>query len=286
MLGTALAGSLAAAARDPWRLTVQTTGSSQTYTFTITSGSGISILIDWGDGTVDLYTSTGQKTHTYTNAGTYKVKVSGRFSSGGNFNLGYNAGDASRLKAVSAMPYFPGLIAFNNLLKNCSGLTGSIPADLFRYNPGVTTNAYIGTFYGCTGLTGSIPADLCRYNPGATSFDGTFYNCSGLSGDIPVHLLRYNIASLSFANTFYGCPNLRQNSEIFYADGEQATRFLNKSVNFTNCFRVASYTGAQGVAPDLWNCTFGTGTPTTTDCWQGHSAATVSNFASIPVAWV
>ena len=169
----------------------------------------------------------------------------------------------------------------------CTNLTGSIPTDLFRYNPLVSTNGFNQTFYGCTNLAGSIPTDLFRYNTQVSTngFQLTFYGCSNLSGSIPADLFRYNTQCTSFNSTFYLCPKLQQNANIFYADGEQATRFLNQSVGFTNCFHVASYTGDQGVAPDLWNCTFGTGTPIKTDCWQGHSVSTVSNFADIPADW-
>ena len=169
----------------------------------------------------------------------------------------------------------------------CPGLTGSIPTDLFRYNTQVSTSGFAYTFYTCPGLTGSIPTDLFRYNTQVSTdgFSGTFFNCLGLTGSIPTDLFRYNTQCTSFNSTFYICPKLQQNANIFYADGEQSTRFLNQSVDFTNCFRVTSYTGNQGVAPDLWNCNFGTGTPIKTDCWQGHSVPTVSNFADIPADW-
>ena len=175
---------------------------------------------------------------------------------------------------------------FNATFYGCTNLFGSIPTDLFRYNTQVSTDGFGYTFFSCTNLTG-IPADLFRYNTlvSTSGFAYTFYNCPGLTGSIPTDLFRYNTQCTSFNSTFYSCPKLQQNANIFYADGEQSTRFLNQSVDFTNCFRVTSYTGNQGVAPDLWNCAFGTGTPIKTDCWQGHSVSTVSNFADIPADW-
>jgi len=170
---------------------------------------------------------------------------------------------------------------------NCTNLTGSIPTDLFRYNTLVSGGGFSYTFSNCTNLTGSIPTDLFRYNTlvSGGGLDATFRSCPSLTGSIPTDLFRYNTQCTSFNSTFYLCPKLQQNANIFYADGEQSTRFLNQSVDFTNCFRVTSYTGDQGVAPDLWNCNFGTGTPIKTDCWQGHSVPTVSNFADIPADW-
>jgi len=176
---------------------------------------------------------------------------------------------------------------FNQTFLSCSNLTGSIPTDLFRYNTQVSTNGFYSAFLNCSNLTGSIPTDLFRYNTqvSVNGFFATFNSCRNLSGSIPTDLFRYNTQCTSFNSAFYLCFKLQQNANIFYVDGEQATRFLNQSVDFTNCFRVTSYTGDQGVAPDLWNCTFGTGTPIKTDCWQGHSVSTVSNFADIPADW-
>jgi hypothetical protein len=48
----------------------------------------------------------------------------------------------------------------------------------------------------------------------------------------------------------------------------------------------SSFTGTQGTAPELWNAAYGTGTPTTTDCFQGQSTASLTNYASIPAPWL
>ena len=112
----------------------------------------------------------------------------------------------------------------------------------------------------------------------------TFFGCSGLT-DAPTDLFRYNVLADSFDSCFRDCVKFQQNANLFYAAGEQSTRFLNKTVNFANCFRISSFSGTQGVAPDLWACDFGTGTPIKTDCWQGHSIASVANFADIPADW-
>jgi len=136
----------------------------------------------------------------------------------------------------------------------------SLPTDLFRYNTSAGTSGFFRTFYDCTALA-TVPADLFRYNTSVIT-DG-------------------------FAYTFYGCNKLQQNANIFYANGEQSTRFLNQSVSFTYCFRRTSFTGTQGVAPDLWTCSFGTGSPTKSSCWSGsgNSTTSLSNYNSIPTAW-
>jgi len=170
----------------------------------------------------------------------------------------------------------------------CRNLT-SIPTDLFRYNTAVSTNGFYDTFSGCTGLT-SIPTDLFRYNT-AVSTSGFYYTFSGCSSltSIPTDLFRYNtaVSTSGFARTFYGCIKLQLNANIFYAEGEETTRFLNRVSDFALCFSRTSFTGTQGTAPTLWDCDFGTVTPVTTDCFDGagNSATSLTNYADIPAGW-
>ena len=278
-----------------WNLAVQITAPGQTYTVDINAGTGPEIRIDWGDGVVEMFTTTGLKTHTYTLVKTFTVKLSGRFSSGGNIRLGSDTGNRARMVNSSAIPLIPGLLNFNATFMNCTGFKGPLVADFFRYNPKISTYGFSSTFSGCSGLTGSIPTDLFRYNTLVSTygFYYTFYGCSGLT-DAPADLFRYNVLADSFDSCFRNCVKFQQNANLFYAAGEQSTRFLNKTVNFANCFRISSFSGTQGVAPDLWACDFctgllacdfGTGTATKTDCWQGHSIASVANFADIPADW-
>jgi hypothetical protein len=92
---------------------------------------------------------------------------------------------------------------------------------------------------------------------------------------------------LGFHRTFYNCLKLELSPWIFFAEGEEGTRFLNRPSNFLECFRLTGAYGGSvaGTAPALWNCNFGTETPVTTDTFQGHSAASLTNWADIPAAW-
>ena len=147
---------------------------------------------------------------------------------------------------------------FNSTFYGCTSLT-SIPVDLFRYNTAVSTSGFNATFYVCTSLT-SIPVDLFRYNTAVSTsgFYATFYGCASLTS-IPVDLFRYNtaVSTSGFYQTFYGCTKLQVLSNTFYEPGEEATRFLNQVSDFTSAFSRTSFTGAQGVAPNLWTCDFG-----------------------------
>ena len=244
---------------DAWTLTIQTTAPLQAYSLDINSGTNIKIDIDWGDGVVTRYTTTGIKSHTYALAGTYRVRVSGSMTAGNirQDSTGTYA-NAPKVKATSAIKGITGLLNFSFTFYGCTGLT-SLPTDLFRYNTAVSTSGFRQTFQGCTGLT-SLPTDLFRYNT-AVSTEG-------------------------FYSTFYGCGKLQLNSWIFFATGEEGTRFLNRVSDFTSCFRfTGAFTGTKGTAPALWDCSFGTQTPVTTDCFTGHSTDSVDNYASIPTAW-
>lgn len=50
-------------------------------------GGTVDCTIDWGDGSSDVYTTTGTKTHTYASGGEYEVRVSGTLT---QFGLGFS----------------------------------------------------------------------------------------------------------------------------------------------------------------------------------------------------
>ena len=178
--------------------------------------------------------------------------------------------------------------AFFSAFDGCTSLE-TIPTDLFRYNTEVSTQAFYSTFVLCTSLV-SIPTDLFRYNTGVGygAFFRAFYGCASLE-TVPELLFKYNtaVSNNTFYRTFYGCNKLQLNAKIFYDTGEASTRFLNKVIDFENCFYRTSFTGTQGTAPDLWNCDFGTETPVTTNCFAGagNSLTSLDNYGDIPTAW-
>jgi hypothetical protein len=178
--------------------------------------------------------------------------------------------------------YNTGVNQFANTFNSCTSLI-TIPTDLFRYNTAV--NSFSNCFTGCNSLT-TIPTDLFRYNVLVADFFQTFSGCS-LLNSVPAELFRYNTSCTDFRFVFNNCNSLQLLSTIFYNAGEQTTRFLNKSVDFTSSFARSSFSGIQGTAPDLWNCSFGTGTPTTALCFggTGNSLTSLSNYGAIPVAW-
>lgn len=164
----------------------------------------------------------------------------------------------------------------------------SVPVDLFRYNTEITT--FENTFDTAHGIT-ITDSDMFRYNTKVT----TFYECFKKTFEIntgvytiPNGLFRYNTLATIFNGCFSTCPYLIINPQTFCLFGEESTRFLNKSVNFSSCFSRTTYGAASpGTAPDLWNYDFGTGTPVTTSCFAGagNNLTSLTNYADIPAAW-
>jgi hypothetical protein len=172
---------------------------------------------------------------------------------------------------------------FLGTFESCDNLL-AIPAGLFDNNVNVAGAAFQATFLYCPKIT-SIPTGLFDNNTGNESFYWTFAGC-GIT-TVPQGLFRPHVNVTTFRRTFWLCSKLQLNKYIFYNEGEQATRFLNKTVSFEETFNLdAAFTGTQGTAPDLWTCNFGTGSATPiTDCYDGHSLASVDNFGDIPAGW-
>ena len=270
-----------------WRLEIETTGASQAYSFNIASGSNIDLKVDWGDGTVETITTTGIKSHTYADAGTYYMHIRG---SGTGLSIRQDStsdyANAQKVKSTSAIRGIQGIVNFRDTFRN-TAIT-SIPADLFRYNTLVSTGGFFATFRNCFGLTGSIPADLFRYNTlvSTLGFSATFRSCSGLEV-APDGLFKYNTAADSWQGCFQNCTKLQLSQYMFYDAGGETTRFLNQSPNFTSFVSRSSFSGTQGTAPALWDCSYGTGTPTSTSAFAGagNSTTSLTNYNDIPAGW-
>lgn len=198
------------------------------------------------------------------------------------FNSTFN--DCSMLVSIPS-----GLFDYNTLVTQCAGTFANcgsleaIPVDLFRNMPALEFANSL--FLECSSLT-TLPADIFRYNTAITDFSAAFYQCGALA-TLPDNLFKYNTSCLDFSQVFKECASLQLKANIFYGTGEQSTRFLNQSIDFNSCFSRDYFYGVQGVAPDLWNCNFGTGTPIKNYCFDGdgNSLDSVTNYSSIPTDW-
>jgi len=222
-----------------WNIGIQTTDINQTFSVNIVLGTSPNITVDWGDGTVETFTTTGVKTKTYASAGSYTVKIYGSFASGGDIRPGSTTAERARVQSTSVIPTIPGLTSFSNTFRECTSLT-SIPAGLFDNNTAVTN--FNSTFFDCTSLT-TIPAGLFDNNTAATSFNGTFFNCTSLT-TIPAGLFDNNTAVTSFGQIIVGqggvfqeCTSLTTIPAGLFDNNTAATSF---AAIFRNCASLTS----------------------------------------------
>ena len=125
---------------------VYTVSSSKTITLPLNTLNNypINISVDWGDSITDTYTTIGNKTHTYSTAGDYLVKITGTLIQFGNGATGYT--NPEKLVRV---------LSFGNI--------------------GITSLS--GAFYGCSNLI-EIPSSISF---SITNLDYAFYNCLTLN---------------------------------------------------------------------------------------------------------
>jgi hypothetical protein len=184
-----------------WDVGIQTTAANQTFGIVI-NGTSPNITVDWGNGLVETFTTTGNKTRTYATAGNYTVKISGSFGANGNIELGITGSERARVVSTSEIPTILGLTSMRASFLETS-LT-SIPANLFANNTAITS--FQDCFAGCTSLT-TIPATLFANNTAVINFTYCFNACTSLT-TIPANLFANNTAVTSFGVCFFGCTSL------------------------------------------------------------------------------
>lgn len=103
-----------------------TTSASQqikigTRTYSTSGGFTPNYVVDWGDGNSDTITSLTTPTHTYTNAGTYDVKISGTFT---RFRFGASL-SATERNALTDVKQWGNLTyeTMEDAFKSCDGLS-------------------------------------------------------------------------------------------------------------------------------------------------------------------
>ena len=219
------------------------------------SQPGITVTVDWGDGTESVLTSASYSSasdsapsvHEYATAGTYIVQMkstkwkSAYIDTLGNDSTGvlrHMEGFRSTLVEVGLLPRCKGvlyrssstsrLIRYSNsffcCFRGCSNLT-SIPAGLFDNNLEVTN--FSSCFYGCSNLA-SIPAGLFDNNPKVTNFGSCFYGCSSITS-IPNGLFDNNPAVTDFSSCFNACSSITSIPNGLFDNNPKVT-------NFGSCF--------------------------------------------------
>ena len=158
--------------------------------------------------------------------------------------------------------------SFNYCFANCKGLT-AIPGNLFEKNKAATD--FRNCFQSCSALK-AIPGGLFANNTAATNFSYCFYECTGLR-TIPEGLFAKNAEAINFNSCFYGCTYMMFNPNIFVdpaaAEQDKLNRFIDKDMDFRNCFYQVNLHNNSGTAPALWDYVKGSGQWKTTNCFEG-----------------
>jgi hypothetical protein len=119
--------------------TINTTASPQNFIFYLNTPSNL--VVEWGDGTSDTtYTTTGNKTHSYSTAGNYTLKI----KSGTTARLAFGETSCTplRLKAVTqAISASLGLTSGASMFNGCTNCT-SWASGFFDAASANLTNAY------------------------------------------------------------------------------------------------------------------------------------------------
>jgi hypothetical protein len=282
----------------PFVFKVTTTTSNTVFTVPLIDYAGLTpnLIISWGDGSANspLITSSSStnRIHTYTTAGTYTITISG-FMPGFTVNNNsairslitelvqwgivglriinfYGCNNLTAIPGSSSLSGVGGYTGLNEVLSFASFMRGTritaIPADIFDYSPNATS--FSDTFASILTLT-TVPTGLFDSVTSATSFASCFFGCTSLTS-VPSTLFDLNVNATNFSGTFRNCRAL--------VNVLQFTYNVNVSI-FNNCYNMSSTTNALvGNAPELWNRT---PTPSGTDCF--NNCIGLTNYASIPV---
>ena len=161
----------------------------------LTTSSGGTITVDWGDGSEIEKFDSRRGTHAYKEPGYYTLTITGEahqleFSDGKNF--------CPEVKNIISW----GKLGVKNAADMCLGCSGleSIPNDVAGSFADV--KSFIGAFSACESLK-EIPSGLFRYATVAKNFEDCFSH-SGSISSIPEDLFANCVAAERFINTFYG----------------------------------------------------------------------------------
>lgn len=240
--------------------TVSGDATARTITLPLVTNYSYNFIANWGDGTASTITASdsASRIHEYAANGVYRVEITGTCEAW-SFN---NAGD--KLKVTDIIHWgnstmFGGFKYFKGGMYGCANLKSFGKGVILASGNGCTTEAFMQAFALCI-LPKSVPVNLFSQHLLASTygFYQVFLGNSSLE-TIPEGLWRLHTAVglNGFRQAVMNCPKLRLNKYIFFAAGEESTRFLNRYSSFIECFSRSSFTGTQGSAPELWLCDFG-----------------------------
>jgi len=162
LLLLALASTSPAVQAQPMVLEYNTNLGAVGKTITLPLKGTVNVTVDWGDGSIEPFTSTGDKTHTYATNGIYTVSISGTLTGFGAYRLP-NADKLVKIKDFGNI----GLTDLSNACFNAKNLI-EVPAQI----PSAVTNlSYM--FYNATSFNQDLSTwDVSKVYNMSSMFDG------------------------------------------------------------------------------------------------------------------
>lgn len=230
---------------DVWEITVNTEATTQGekttgIPFNLYEQDGVSLTVDWGDGTTSILTSDDYtfddataSVHTYTQAGIYTISIQSKSwqncyilqahaSGNSSYNLPTTNNAIAPLywyqRTLIGVGVVPGLKGANYYISN------NVPTDLYK-----SAGKLGRIFERCTKLT-NIPNKLFSKNSHITDFYGTFEGCTSIEA-IPGDIF-HGVPGGDFGRCFEGCFSLQSIPSQLFDDCTSASSFL---ACFTYC---------------------------------------------------
>ena len=258
---------------ESWSITINTdpTGNSNTkkgeIPFSLYGINDASLIVDWGDGSVEEYTAANSNQHScinheYENAGEYTIEMnSNNFDKLYLWENIYEGVDIpltymrTLISINSPLPKLAGIhynengddngtFDIDNTLRGCfndCNFLQSVPERLFSNNNAITDISRC--FNGCTSLR-IIPSELfldCT----ATNFGGCFNGCRSLQS-VPERLFSSNNAITSLSGCFVFCTSLADFTlHISSSSVTDCSSFVTKKTGTTRTIYVPSGSTTQ-----------------------------------------
>lgn len=160
----------------------------------LTTSTGGSITVDWGDGSEPESFESKRGTHTYRNPGLYTISISGEAKS---LEFGTDGEFSTELRNIISWGKM-GYTTAADMCLGCSRLE-SIPNDVAGSFANV--KSFLGAFSCCTSLK-EIPAGLFKHATLAKNFEDCFSHTASITA-IPENLFANCPAAEDFTYTFY-----------------------------------------------------------------------------------
>ena len=161
----------------------------------LTTSSGGTITVDWGDGSNMETFESRRGSHTYATPGLYTISITGEAH-----QLEFGDGESYAPEVKNIISW--GKLGVKNAADMCLGCNGleSIPNDVAGSFANV--KSFLGAFSQCTSLK-EIPAGLFRYATLAKNFEDCFSYTASIT-EIPEDLFANCVAAERFSYAFYG----------------------------------------------------------------------------------